>query len=149
MKTSTLFSVLLFNPRRSKEFLCGLQPDLPASAAPNQPLTIALKQVTITSACSFNEVPSMTSVYRYIGWRWAGFDTRGAAEVSSIKGGQGLPHARHSQFQPVPVDPPQSIAETISQAGSDSLKTDLRWGRKCQSKEGGGNKKVEKQQREH
>ena len=69
--------------------------------------------------------------------------------MSSIRRGQGLPHARHSQFQPAPMDPPQGTAETISQAGSASLKTYLRQGRKCQAKKGGGNKKSAKQQREH
>lgn len=66
-----------------------------------------------------------------------------------MRRGMGLPHARHSQFQPAPADPLQGTAETISQAGSASLKTYLRQGRKCQSKKGGVNKMSEKQQREH
>lgn len=85
--------MLLFNPGRSREFLCGLLPDLPASAAHNRSLTIALKQVTTTT------VHPVICAHIHIGWRWAGFGNRRAADMSSMRRGPGLPHARYSCFQ--------------------------------------------------
>lgn len=42
----------------------------------------------------------------------------------------GLSHARHSRFQPAPVDPPQGTAERHSQGGGVSGKAWVRTGRK-------------------
>jgi len=53
--------------------------------------------------------------------RW--WQARGAAGVASVGGDQGLPHARHSQVQSAPMDPPQDTAEHISQADGTSAKT--------------------------
>ena len=42
----------------------------------------------------------------------------------------GLPCARHSRFQPAPMDPPQGTAEPLSQDGGVSGKVCVRKGRK-------------------
>lgn len=52
------FSAFLFNPGRSRKFLRGLHPDVPASTASSQSLTIAPKQDTVTGACCLNQVHS-------------------------------------------------------------------------------------------
>lgn len=52
--------------------------------------------------------------------------------MAYVRRSQGLPSARHSQFQLVPtaMDTPQDTGEPISQAGGTSVKTCLGNGKK-------------------
>jgi len=63
-------------------------------------------------------------------------------EVSSLGRGQGLPSARHSQFQLALTNPPQSTAEPLGHHGGTSGKAYLRKSRKHHTDRGGGKTRV-------
>ena len=58
-------------------------------------------------------------------------------EVSSLGRGQGLPSARHSQFQLALTNPPQSTAEPLGHHGGTSGKAYLRAENTTQTEEEG------------